>query len=286
MTSQHPDAEIVRRSLGQSVLGFYKQLPFNKPDTVSTLAAAVKSTDPVELYPCLAGLVEGGQILEVGCGVGWLSNSLSLRYQAEVLGIDFNPVAIEQAKAVASETGSLARFEVADVFDFSTSNRFSLVISLGVLHHTGDCHGAIRRICQNYLAHDGHLLLGLYHTYGRRPFLEHFEKMRRFGASESELRCEYSSLHNNRLDPVHLESWFRDQVLHPHETQHTYEEVLSLLRSLSVEIVSTSINKFGHISTHEEIVHMEKGLEAQSIRAIEEKRYYPGFFVVLARANT
>ena len=46
------------------------------------------------------------------------------------------------------------------------------------------------------------------------------------------------------LDEQKLYSWFRDQVLHPHETQHTLEELTDVFKSCNYKIVSTSINKF------------------------------------------
>ena len=45
----------------------------------------------------------------------------------------------------------------------------------------------------------------------------------------------------------HNYSWFRDQVLHPHETQHTYEEVLGWFEDLDFKVVSTSINNYANI---------------------------------------
>ena len=45
-------------------------------------------------------------------------------------------------------------------------------------------------------------------------------------------------------DEVMLRSWFRDQVLHPHETQHTVEEVLPWIKAAGLEPRTTSVNEF------------------------------------------
>ena len=52
--------------------------------------------------------------------------------------------------------------------------KFDLVISLGVLHHTNNCHEAIRYIT-SFNDQNSYLFLGLYHKYGREPFLNYFK---------------------------------------------------------------------------------------------------------------
>ena len=73
------------------------------------------------------------------------------------------------------------------------------------------------------------LFIGLYHKYSREPFLNHFKKIEHL--SEKEKFDEYKKLHKIK-DEKKLYSWFRDQVLHPHETQHTFEEMLSFFQIL------------------------------------------------------
>jgi hypothetical protein len=59
----------------------------------------------------------------------------------------------------------------------------------------------------------------LYHKYGHQPFLNHFRDMQKQGASEGAMLARYKELHSGLHDDTLLLSWFRDQVLHPHETQ-------------------------------------------------------------------
>jgi hypothetical protein len=42
-------------------------------------------------------------------------------------------------------------------------------------------------------------------------------------------------------------SWFRDQVMHPHETQHTLREISEWLTGAGLTLQSTSINAFAPI---------------------------------------
>jgi hypothetical protein len=174
-------------------------------------------------------------------------------------------------------------FIEGSVFEFEPERPFDVVNSLGVLHSTPDCHGAIRRVLQ-WIAPDGYFHLGLYHLYGRRPFLQHFADMQAEGANNEELYAEYKRVHHEVKDETHLLSWFRDQVLHPHETQHTYEEMEALLRSEGFVVEGTSINGFKAMPPLETLIEMEKQCEAISEKAIKQRnRYYPGFFSVWAR---
>lgn len=266
----------------QRVLTFYQELPFNARDSVETAAKNVKGHDPVRSYPPLAGKVKNRHILEVGCGVGWFSNGLSYHHDSKVFGIDFNPIAIERARATASSLNLKARFDVQNLFEYVPTEGFPLVVSLGVLHHTHDCEAAVRRICRRFLGDSGMVMIGLYHTFGRRPFLDHFKKLQNAGTPEDELLREYGRLHNISEDLTHLKSWFRDQVLHPHETQHTYAELRSILESEGLEVTKTSLNRFEEIQSHAEIERHEVLCEQTSLKALRDGRYYPGFFVVVA----
>jgi len=58
----------------------------------------IRARDAVEAYPVLLPLLRPGlTVLEVGCGAGWFALSLRLHHRCQVLGIDFNPVAVARA---------------------------------------------------------------------------------------------------------------------------------------------------------------------------------------------
>jgi len=268
----------------QNVLEFYKSLPFNYRDSVEEHLAALRNNNPVESYPVLIPLLSPRvSVLEVGCGTGWLSNSVAYNYKSQVTGIDFNPVAIERAAEVARAASLQTIFRVEDLFLFEPRSAFDVVISIGVLHHTDNCHAAIRRCCTDFVRPGGHVFIGLYHAYGRRPFLDHFREMRAAGATDAQIFARYRQLHSQIQDETLLRSWFRDQVLHPHETQHTMKEMLPLLEDLGMDLVSTSINRFAPLTNTSQLVEEEKGYEELARQRLEEDRYFTGFFVFLAR---
>lgn len=271
------------------VLEFYKTLPFNQHSSVAEQIKAIKKRNPVLTYPVLPSLLTPQtSVLEVGCGTGWLSNSISHYYQSKVSGIDFNPKAVEFCQQVANAMQLTTEFNVADLFTYQPKSQVDLVVSLGVLHHTYDCLGAIKKICADFVAPGGYVFIGLYHRYGRKPFLDHFKAMQAQGASEDELLARYQALHSAITDSTHLRSWFRDQVLHPHETQHTLQDMLPLLQDAGFTLITTSINSFEPItseSTIKAICAKEVDMEQTGRERLAQNQYYPGFFLFLAQKN-
>jgi SAM-dependent methyltransferase len=270
------------------VLNFYKELPFNYYSNVVDGAIELLRSNKIKDYPVLHKHLLGLQdtrVLDVGCGGGWFVNSCAHYYEALVTGLELNPVALKQAHAVARLIPGCEenQFIQVNLFDFQPERPFAVVNSLGVLHHTPDCHAAIRRAL-TWVAPDGHLHLGLYHLYGRQPFLDHFARLKDEGASKPQLYEEFARLNPSITDETHMLSWFRDQVLHPHETQHTYEEIHGLLASEGFTIEATSINKFKPLPSYDKVIELERQLEIASRTALYKKgHYYPGFFVVWAR---
>ena len=270
-----------------TVLEFYRELPFNYQETVAGQAVAIRNRNSLDAYPLLAPyLNRARRLLEVGSGTGWLSNSIAHYHGSNglsVTGIDFNPVAVERSRAVAKELSLPTEFRVEDLFLYEPETRYDMVVSLGVLHHTNNCHAGMQRVFDRYLAPGGHSFIGLYHEYGRRPFLEHFESMKAAGATEDKMFARYRKLNPQLQDDVQARSWFRDQVLHPHETQHTLAEVLDVMAQSGMEMVSTSINRFEPIRSVAALLEQERSYRSIAQQRLKEDRYFPGFFLVLAK---
>jgi SAM-dependent methyltransferase len=272
----------------RKVLNFYLESPFNfysnAVDTAQQLSRANRIKEYRALHRHLQGL-RNARVIDVGCGAGWFVNSCAHFYGASVIGIDLNPRVLRQARSVARLMRGCeeVQFLEGNIFEYQPDQQFDVVNSLGVLHHMPDCHAAIRRVL-GWVAPGGYLHLGLYHLYGRTPFLDHFAKLRADGASEGQLYEEFRQLNPSITDEAHMLSWFRDQVLHPHESQHTFEEIQPLLASEGFIVEATSINRFKPIPSFETIVKLEHGFTAASKDALyRRRRYYPGFFVVWAR---
>ena len=282
-SSEVSDASVA----GSKVLAFYSHLAFNRHGSAQAQAASIRKHDAIDSYPVLRPLLRrGAQVLDVGCGTGWFANGMRLRYPAAVTGIDFNPAATAFAEEVAESLAVDTDFETANLFTYDPGRRFDVITSIGALHHTGDCHGAIRRIAADLLAPGGHFFIGLYHRHGRAPFLEHFEALRADGADEEALFERYRRLHPRSTDETHLRSWFRDQVLHPHETQHTLAEMLPVLSSAGLVLTSTSLNAFAPIKDLSAVLAAEPAMRDLAVQRLQQGRYFPGFFLMLVRKGS
>lgn len=270
-----------------TVLRFYRGLPFNAYSGAVEAASQLMARNRLKAYPVLhrhLKRAQGLRVLDVGCGAGWFANSCAHFYAHDVTGLEINQVALRQARAVARMLPDHTRlhFEQSDLFVYTPGDQFDVINSLGVLHHTPDCVGAIRRVA-GWVRPGGYLHLGLYHLHGRRPFLDHFARLKAAGATESELFDAFKVLVADIQDETHLESWFRDQVLHPHETQHTFEEIGGLVRSLGFEIEAVSLNGDKPRPDFASVAAREKTMGRLSERALARGRYFPGFFVIWAR---
>lgn len=266
----------------EDVLEFYKKLQFNETSTPEMSAELIKKNNGIlYVYPDISDIIYADRVLEVGCGAGWLSNSIAYYYGNEVEAIDFNPRAIKYARLTAEELGVSPKFVQADLFEYKTKPA-DLVISNGVLHHTSDCMSGIEK-CIDLTKSGGGVFLGLYHKYGRKPFLDYFSELKSISDDEEYLFDEYRKLDNRHKDIVQAKSWFLDQVLHPFETQHTLKEVMEVFERKNVRLVCTSINSYDRNIDLDMLYEKEKEYYEIGIKYLEEGRYFPGFFYILGK---
>ena len=107
--------------------------------------------------------------------------------------------------------------------------------------------------------------------------------MKADGANEDEMLERFRELDSHIKDETHLMSWFRDQVLHPHETQHTLKEMVGLIDDCGMTLESTSINRFQPFDSADDIYVQEQGYADLAAERLTAGQYFPGFFVFLAR---
>jgi SAM-dependent methyltransferase len=276
--------------IGAAVLDFYRTGPFTAAGAADRQVVDVRAANQLEgQYADLHQVLTAPAVtsfLDVGCGAGWLCLTVDHWYGKGAHGIDFNPDVIARARDVATRMGSRATFAARDLFALSPDDATAdVVCAVGVLHHTRDTREAIEVLSRLVApGPQGRLYLGLYHRYGRQPFLDYFALLKEHGYDEDALLAAFAALHRGLRDPQRLRSWFHDQVLHPHERQHTLREVAGWLDQLGFVVETTSINRFAPIGDLRVLFELEKGLAEVSYRRnIVERRYFPGFFSVCAR---
>lgn len=111
---------------------------------------------------------------------------------------------------------------------------FDLIISNGVLHHTGDPEGGLAALVKK-LKPGGIILIGLYNSYARLPTLWRRWLFRRFGSS---LYFLDPRLHDLRANAGRFKAWFMDQYNHPHESKHSMDEVLGWFGRHGIEFLN------------------------------------------------
>lgn len=270
------------------VRAFYNDMPFNYWSDAEQALTSIRA-NPLLAYPDLDDLLESGdvtRVLEIGCGAGWAANALALHYGVQVTAVDFSASALARAREVAAllDQPDAITFTESDLFRFDTPDRFDLVQSIGVLHHTHNCRAAFAH-AGRFVRPGGHIFVGLYHLYGRRPFLRLFHDILRTEGEQAAFD-RYAALHQQSSDATHVRSWFRDQVLHPQETQHSLEEVMTWLDEDGFTLISTSINRYDDPTNRAALIAAEQALESLSDRRNRvENSYFPGFFTVLAQRN-
>jgi SAM-dependent methyltransferase len=90
-----------------------------------------------EPQPAILDLQQAGwirsKVLDVGCGTGEHTILLTL-LGYDVLGIDFAPNAVEQARVNAAQKGVDARFEVADAMNLGPEPGYQTIVDSALFH--------------------------------------------------------------------------------------------------------------------------------------------------------
>ena len=109
---------------------------------------ALWGAEPNQFLVEIAGILEPGTALDLGCGQGRNSFWLASRGFA-VTGLDLSPVAIEQAREVADELGVNLSFESVDLTRWDPSGRVWDLVVLTYMHLSEErrpvVHGAAKR---------------------------------------------------------------------------------------------------------------------------------------------
>lgn len=164
------------------------------------------------------------KILDAGCGTGEFATALAL-HGATVKGIDFSSASIAKARAFAKKMRAKnIEFERANLFDFSPKERFDIVFSLGVLHHTASAKKSFEKIV-SFCRPGGFACIGLYNKFGRMRHRLKRVLLKAVAGSNVEKRMElakklFPEARNNDV------AWLADKFGQLHESYHSVSEVL------------------------------------------------------------
>jgi SAM-dependent methyltransferase len=221
----HPHDPASREDVTEIVKQFYEENPFpNYDDYDSSESLREKASRAV--FPRLLDeqMPEGALVLEVGCGTGQLSNFFGTRWNRRVFGSDLclNSLRLANGFRRRCQIRNTCFLQMNLFRPAFQEQVFDVVICNGVLHHTADPAGGFESIAR-LVKPNGVVVLGLYNRIGRlttdlRRFL--------FRLSGDRLTVLDGHMRNKTYNKARKRAWFMDQYKNPHESKHSYDEVL------------------------------------------------------------
>jgi SAM-dependent methyltransferase len=272
-----------------AIKAFYEANPFPDYDEVDTTGSLLDKARRGVFTRLLDDQIPyGARILECGCGTGQLSNVLSIANNRTAIGTDLCVNSLKMATAF-KQRNALERAHFLQMNLFRPAFKpatFDLVIANGVLHHTSDPLLGFRSIGP-LVRPGGHVLIGLYHRFGR---LATDLRRRIFNATGSRLLFLDRRTVDPGISPRKRRAWFLDQYQNPHESKHTVGEVLGWLQAAGFEFV-TAIPKtvpFTEFTGNESLFQpervgspLERCLVTLGMMVTGHRE--GGFFIVIAR---
>jgi SAM-dependent methyltransferase len=232
------DSPISHRDVTEIVKAYYEETPFPNYDDVESRQSLVAKSRRSQLASALdEQLPDGAIVLDAGCGTGQLTNFLGLAWNRRVFGGDISLNSLYLANEFRE------RYRIVNTA-FLQMNLFrppfrdgsvDVVIANSVLHHTGDPRRGFEALLGK-VKPGGFILIGLYNRYGRLPTLGRRWVFKTLGRP---LYFLGRRLNSSRLSAVRWEGWFRDQHHHPHETQHSIDEILGWFDASGVDFMSS-----------------------------------------------
>ncbi len=223
------------RDVTEIVKAFYEDTPFPNYDDHDSLSSLIdKSRRGLYARRLDEAIPYNASVLEVGCGTGQLSNFLGISCR-RVIGTDICMNSLKLGEAFRKQHGlSRVRFVQMNLFrPVFMPEQFDVVLCNGVLHHTADPVGGFRQLVP-LVKQGGYIVIGLYNRYGRLLTDARRGLFRLTGGRgrwiDPILRGSDASVDKRR-------AWFADQYRHPHESKHTFDEVLGWLDAAGLEFV-------------------------------------------------
>ncbi|MBN1788564.1 MAG: methyltransferase domain-containing protein [Sedimentisphaerales bacterium] len=225
------------RNVTALIKSFYEETPFPNYENLENVGDLIQKAKRGVFARLLNDQIPFNiRILEVGCGTGQMSNffGASQRY---VFGTDIclNSLKLAQQFKKRNNLQRVGFYQMNLFRPIFRDESFSLVICNGVLHHTSDPFAGFQSIAR-FVKKGGHILIGLYNKYGRCS-----NDLRRFLFKISNNRFKFldSRLRDKTINDIRKLTWFRDQYKNPHESKHTFGEVLRWFEETGFTFVSS-----------------------------------------------
>lgn len=223
-----------KQDVTEIVKAFYEKNPFpNYDDMDSEETLVEKARRGIFARLLDEQIAQGALVLEAGCGTGQLANFLGMHYNRRVFGSDICLHSLRLAAEFRTRCGiKNARFVQMNLFRPAfKAEIFDLVVCNGVLHHTADPLGGFKSLSR-LVKPGGAIIVGLYNKLAR--LTTDFKRFL-FRISADRLSFLDSHMRNRQYNDDRKRAWFFDQYKHPHESKHTYDEVVEWFQSNGFE---------------------------------------------------
>ena len=219
----------------ETVKAFYEEHPFpNYEDHDSVRSLVDKARKGVYAWALDRAIPYNSTVLEVGCGTGQLTNFLGVSCR-RVIGTDvcLNSLRLGEAFRRKHDLWRASFLQMNLFRPCFRPEQFDVIVCNGVLHHTADPYRGFRALLP-LLKPGGHIVIGLYNRYGRLA-----TDLRRMVFRLTAGRAQWldPTLRAGPRGEARRRAWFADQYRHPHESKHTFGEVLGWFEESGVEFV-------------------------------------------------
>lgn len=200
----------------QAVKEFYSKIKFPGIYTLDDLKFYDDLLGNKFLLPYDNKITGNEQILDIGCGTGFITNLIARRHPGvSIDAVDFSD-SIDYAQAFGQQNNiTNVNYFKQDFLEWATSKKYDIIISNGVLHHIERYADAINK-AKNLLQPTGIAVLGIYNSYGKKA-----KKL-------------FNINYRNQL-------LYLDQEQAPYETSFTHREFMSYFPDYSLESVYPGI---------------------------------------------
>ena len=221
------------------VKNFYKESPFpnyKSDDNKGTILEKGKKNYLTSKFKDFMGYQKS--VLEVGCGTGQLALYFAIGTNNNIIGLDPTIESLLLAQNFAKKNNiNNIEFVNADIFDDVLKDEaFDFIWCNGVLHHTKNPYAAFQILIKS-LKKNGYVLIGLYNKIGRIRTIIRKYLYKIFGVSV--LNLLDPTLRNLKENSEDRKAWIRDQYMHPIESLHSLDDVLSWFDKNNIKFVSS-----------------------------------------------
>ncbi len=186
--------------------------------------------------------LQGKTILDVGCGTGEIACSLAT-HAKKVDAIDVSQQSIILAQKRSTEMGLKdVSFHRADLFSFYPKQKYDIVTSFGVFHHTAQPEKAFERMSE-WVKPNGIMIVGFYHPWGGWWQRVQKKLARIFGWKTVEQKLQWVENYQHKKMNPHSQAFWADRIANPREKYYRVFEIQKWFEANGMEVIGIQSHK-------------------------------------------